>query len=120
MSKKGWAPDGVLRLYLHLGENIRGVRQRRKWTQARLANEASLSRASVASIEMGRQQVLLHTVYQLAAALGTDIHELLPPPDKIEASGRLVSEVSSLSPDDQSFIDVVMTGRPSEPSEQQK
>jgi transcriptional regulator with XRE-family HTH domain len=39
-------------------------------SQAKLAGLTGLSRASIASIEKGRQNVLLHHVYEIAQALG--------------------------------------------------
>ena len=44
------------------------------------ASKVKMSRASIANIESGRQNVLLHHVYALAAALDfTKVGELLPP-----------------------------------------
>lgn len=49
-------------------------------TQAQLANKVKMSRASIANIESGRQNILLHHVYALADALEfTKVAELLPP-----------------------------------------
>jgi transcriptional regulator with XRE-family HTH domain len=49
-------------------------------TQAQLANKVKMSRASIANIESGRQNVLLHHVYALAAALDfAKVGDLLPP-----------------------------------------
>ena len=49
-------------------------------TQAQLASKVGMSRASIANIESGRQSVLLHHVYAIAAALDfTKISDLLPP-----------------------------------------
>lgn len=48
-------------------------------TQSDLAELVGLSRASIANIEKGRQNVLLHHVYDLAAALKMNkVGDLLP------------------------------------------
>jgi transcriptional regulator with XRE-family HTH domain len=48
-------------------------------TQAELSGHTGLSRASIASIEKGRQNVLLHHVYDLAQALRLrHVGDLLP------------------------------------------
>lgn len=48
-------------------------------TQAQLASKVGMSRASIANIEGGRQNILLHHVYALAGALEFGkVGELLP------------------------------------------
>jgi transcriptional regulator with XRE-family HTH domain len=60
----------------------RAVAKRRdelNMTQEKLAGLAGLSRASIASIEKGRQNILLHQVYDLAQALRLrQVGDLLP------------------------------------------
>lgn len=49
-------------------------------TQMELAQKTTLSRASIANIERGQQNVGLHHLYSIANALGvTEISDLLPP-----------------------------------------
>jgi transcriptional regulator with XRE-family HTH domain len=54
-------------------------------TQEQLANKASLTRTSIINIEKGRQQILLHTLVDIANALQVSPIELIPETDSIEA-----------------------------------
>lgn len=67
-------------LYRVFGSAVSTRRKALGLTQAELAAKVNMSRASIANIESGRQNVLLHHVYALAAALElTKVAELLPP-----------------------------------------
>lgn len=57
-------------LYMALGRKVAAARKRLGLTQAELAAQISLTRASVANIETGRQRVMLHDVFALVEALG--------------------------------------------------
>lgn len=60
------------------GRNVRDLRLRRGLTQDQLATTIGLSRASIANIEQGRQQVLLDHAWSIARALGAaSIDELI-------------------------------------------
>ena len=64
-------------IYQALGERIRARRRQLRMTQEVLAAQLGVSRASVASIETGRQNVLVHHLCSIAAALGVAPAELL-------------------------------------------
>lgn len=64
--------------YSGLGRRIREVRQKNNLTQEALASLVSLTRTSVTNIEKGRQQVLVHTLVEIAAALKVSPESLLP------------------------------------------
>lgn len=67
-------------LYKAFGNAVSTRRKALGLTQAELAGKVKMSRASVANIESGRQNIVLHHVYALAAALDfTKVAELLPP-----------------------------------------
>ena len=70
-------------LYLRLGQLIRERRRSLGLTQARLASQVKISRASLANIETGRQRVLVHQLYEFAEQLNLDLTALLPDPDEI-------------------------------------
>ncbi len=67
-------------IYRHIGEVIRTRRQalRPRLTQEALAQRVGMSRASLANIETGRQNVLVHQLYALAEALGLQPGDFLP------------------------------------------
>ena len=70
--------DATREFYVAVGKKISEVRQRRNTTQEALASDISLSRTSVVNIERGKQQLLLHTLVQIARALRSKPHEFLP------------------------------------------
>lgn len=57
------------KIYRELGQIIKRLRRSVNWIQARLLNQIGISRASLANIEAGRQQILVHPVYAIAKAL---------------------------------------------------
>lgn len=67
-------------LYKAFGNAVSTRRKALDITQAELASRVKMSRASIANIESGRQNILLHHVYALAAVLEfKKVAELLPP-----------------------------------------
>ncbi len=73
-------------LYGQLGDLIRGRRRKLTLTQQAVAARIGISRASLANIETGRQKVLVHQLYALAAALNLAPSDLLPPVTASESS----------------------------------
>ncbi len=66
-------------LYLAVGKAIAVRRDELELTQQALADAVGLSRASLANIETGRQKILLHYLYRIAATLKVPrIEDLLP------------------------------------------
>ena len=66
-------------VYKALGKAVATRRKALDFTQATLAGKVGMSRASIANIESGRQNVLLHQVYALADALEyPKVADLLP------------------------------------------
>ena len=66
-------------IYTLVGRRIRDLREKKKVSQDDLCKRISLARSSIANIERGRQRVMLHTLCEIAAALESEIHDLLPP-----------------------------------------
>lgn len=65
-------------IYRHIGLLIKRRRKQLGLTQEVLANRLAISRASLASIETGRQNVLVHQLYRLAAVLQLEPKDFLP------------------------------------------
>lgn len=64
--------------YRPVAEKIRQAREGANLTQKMLAGTIGLTRAAVANIESGRQQILLHTLCNIADACHTEPVKLLP------------------------------------------
>lgn len=65
-------------LYEIVGRRIRDTRKNAKLTQEELAERVHLTRTSVTNIEKGRQKLLLHTLFDLAAAMKVTVAQLMP------------------------------------------
>jgi transcriptional regulator with XRE-family HTH domain len=68
-------PDGF---YKQVGENIRTRRKMLGLSQESLAKAVGLKRPSLSNIEKGRQNILLHTFYDMADSLNVSPEALLP------------------------------------------
>lgn len=67
--------------YIDLGRRIQTLREERLLTQEKLGRmlHPSMTRASVANIEGGKQRVLAHTLVSIASALKIALGDLIPP-----------------------------------------
>ena len=66
-------------LYRAFGQRVAARRAEMSLTQAQLADRVDFSRASIANIERGKQNLPLHQVYRLTQALELeDVNILLP------------------------------------------
>jgi len=65
-------------LYEIVGRRVREARKAVKLTQEDLAARVNLTRTSVTNIEKGRQKLLLHTLFELAAELKVPVTQLMP------------------------------------------
>jgi transcriptional regulator with XRE-family HTH domain len=75
------------------GRKLVIIRERRMWTQVRLAEEAGVSPTTVSGIESGRiSRPRFGTLRKLARALGVDPEELISPPGSGE--GGVASSLS--------------------------
>lgn len=88
------------RFYREFGRRLREARRSAGLTQAVLADSVGLSRTSITNIERGNQHIPLHLLPELAAAVGDDVHELLPP----LANGALLPMLADLSASDREWV----------------
>lgn len=73
------APMSDMEVYRLLGSRAATRRKQLGLNQEEVAKQIGLSRASLANLETGRQKILLHHVYKLAAALELrSIMDLIP------------------------------------------
>lgn len=77
--------------YREMGQRIRAAREKSHLTQEALASMVSLTRTSVTNIEKGRQQLLVHTLVEIAKALKVSLESLLP-----ETQSLYVEELDEL------------------------
>ncbi len=97
-------------LYCAVGQRIRKAREARNLSQADLANVVSLTRTSITNIECGKQKPLLHTLYDIADALGVDPRSFLPEASESTKPVQLDSNSSEkLSKDEQEWVLSVIT-----------
>jgi transcriptional regulator with XRE-family HTH domain len=84
-------------IYQHIGEVLRTRRKALKprLTQEGLAQRVGISRASLANIETGRQNVLVHQLYAFAKALNLAPGDFLLPAENADAG----ADWSDLLPD---------------------
>lgn len=65
-------------LYVRFGELFRRHREANSLTQEQVSKMVGLSRTSIANIEAGRQKILLHQLFDLAATVEVPPSALLP------------------------------------------
>lgn len=60
-----------------IGENIKTLRQEKKMSQENLAGIAEIDRRYVQSIEKGKRNISLNTLYKIAKALDIKMSKIL-------------------------------------------
>lgn len=83
-------------IYEALGERIRRARAAREMRQVDLAQRVGLSRTSITNVELGRQGLAIHQLFEFADALGVEPCELLPSdwPTKGKVSDQVPPQLS--------------------------
>jgi len=78
-------PDPI---YKHIGMLIKARRKTLGLKQENLAHTLGISRGSLANIETGRQNILVHNLYKIAAALDLNLFDLLPQPSSVPSKSE--------------------------------
>ena len=73
-------PATVRRRRRAFGARLREIRLDLGWSQERLAEEATLHRTYVSSVERGQRNLSLDNIYAVADALGVDVSDLFGHP----------------------------------------
>jgi len=82
-----------------LGERVRAIRVQRKMTRKDLAQKSQVSERYLAQLELGRGNTSIILLARVAAALRTDLPDLLRMRDKYTAEEILISDIlRNLSP----------------------
>jgi transcriptional regulator with XRE-family HTH domain len=75
--------DANRKFYAAVGGRVAKARTGRM-TQEALAGKTSLTRTSIINIEKGRQQILVHTLVDIAQALQVPLTDLIPNTGTVE------------------------------------
>lgn len=90
------------------------MRVSRRMTQTALATATGLNRTSIVNIEHGKQRILLHTLYEIAAALDVPTVDLLA--SAAESASVPDLDLDIHGPDVQEFVkSVISTLKPKAP-----
>lgn len=78
LSKNSFMKNSVNPIYVEIGKQIFKARDRKGMTQEQLAEKISLKRTSITNIEKGKQQLLVHTLIDIAEKLEVEVSSLIP------------------------------------------
>jgi transcriptional regulator with XRE-family HTH domain len=67
-------PESVVR---KVGHRIRELRQKKDWSQEKLAEEAGLHRTYIGQVERGEKSIGVENLFRLASALGVAAKRLV-------------------------------------------
>lgn len=71
-----------------IADRIKTLRLSKGWSQPRLERESGIGQSTISRIEGGGSLPSLTTVSLLATALGSTLHDVLPPPQWCLKRGR--------------------------------
>jgi len=88
--------------YRHVGKQIFAKRKERGLSQDSLARAVGLTRPTMSNIEKGRQNILLHTFFEIFETLNSSAKELLP--ELTVTEGSATRDLSSLPKEERDFV----------------
>jgi transcriptional regulator with XRE-family HTH domain len=65
-----------------VGRNVKRLREKKGLTQERFADVSGFSQQYISSLERGRRNPTIITIYELSAALGVSHMDLVRPPKR--------------------------------------
>jgi transcriptional regulator with XRE-family HTH domain len=65
-----------------VGRNVKRLREKKGFTQERFAEVSGFSQQYISSLEHGRRNPTIITIYELSAALGVSYMDLVRPPKR--------------------------------------
>ena len=83
--------------YRNFGHLVGNARRTRNLTQGQLADSVGLTRTSITNIEKGRQKILIHTLFDIAAVLNVEPATLFP-------AGASPSQLERLEPEKKELL----------------
>jgi transcriptional regulator with XRE-family HTH domain len=89
----------IPKIYTQIGKCIEMARKAANVDQETLAHKLGLTRTSVSNFENGKQRIQIDTLYRIAAYLGIDARDLLPPPispERLQHLKNLREEITQL------------------------
>jgi len=90
--------------YRQIGENIRSRRKVLGLSQEGLAKSVGLKRPSLSNIEKGRQNILLHTFFDIAESLNVSPEALLPARAPAAAQPATLPDLTNYSKEVREFV----------------
>lgn len=94
--------------YKQVGKRVKRARLSLGLSQEALAAKLELTRTSITNIEQGRQRVMLHTIMDLAGALGVSLGDLVPTKSTDDRSPEDIAKAIS-DPRSQEFVISVLS-----------
>jgi transcriptional regulator with XRE-family HTH domain len=90
--------------YKRVGEIIRAKRKERGLSQEGLAKAIGLKRPSMSNIEKGRQNILLHTFYDIVETLDSEANANALLPERLRTEPVSMPDLTALTKEAREFV----------------